>query len=647
MPPPSPPNPAQPSPRARWIGLVAKYGWLVPVALVLALWAFSIPYGFAFDDEHDILDTEAIHRLWPPDWAQCSRRPLVSATFALNWAWSGSQPWSYRLVNILIHAANAVLLWFCVRTALAEKRPPSPPPLRAPIVATVCATLWAVHPLHTSAVTYVVHRYETLAAGFMLATLLAWQRGAASRRFDGWMGIAVLSSVLAILSKEIAIVGPVLIAAYALAFGQLKPGSGAKRRWAWLAALCTAAYAVAAAVYPQSGTSVSQGTGTGISRWGYLWSEPRVLLHYLRLTVFPHPLSVDYYDWPVGGPWLHLLPAAVVVAFLVALTLWALLRSPRIGWTGLVAFAVLAPTSTIIPLAHELAAERRMYLPLAALCTLAVLGVERIGKSPRSLLALGAICVALLSARTVLRNLDFKTAESLFTHDLQTRPNNARLHRNLGAKLLKRGAKSEAWEHYLRTEALDPVLAPRGNMGALAAEFGLDDLAAKHFDLAIVRDPSDSLGWENGATFLLSIGRDAAARSVAERGEAANPKSAGLAEKLAWVLATARDPHVVDGPRAVREAQRAIALDGEAGASVSRGVTLAAAFAADGNSRDAFGLASMLLQQARAPGGQAWIPLLEPQVAAYARGERWIESGRRNWSQRPDASPGKAVGASR
>ncbi len=616
-----------------WTRALARHGWLVPVVLVLALWLFTLPFEFAFDDENDIIFADAVHHLIPADWAVATRRPLVTLSFALNWAWTGAEPWSYRLVNIAIHAANAALLWSVIREAL-KRQGSEKSPLGRSAIALACAAIWAAHPLHTSAVTYAVHRYESLAAGFMLATLSAWQRSSTSARPTKWYALAVLAACAAIVSKEVAIVTPVLIATYEFAFSPPGDARSKRRRYAWAAGLAAAAFGLAAVVYSRGPGSASQGTQTGISRLDYLNSEWEVIVYYLRLAVAPLRLSVDYFDWPVAPRFAPQIPFALVVIALVATTAWAFFKAPRAGWAGLVFFAVLAPTSTLIPLAHELVAERRMYLPLAGLVALAVVAaaraLARLGGGPRTTFALAAAVTLALGALTVKRNVDFTTAESLFRHDVSVRPGNSRLHRNLAARLLLAGNKAEAFSHYERSLALEPLADVHSNMGAIAAELGWDALARSHLSLAIAQHPRDIAARVNEVTFLLSIGQDAAALASAERATAAMPTSGDLSERLAWVLATARDPAVVDGRRALGEAQHAIALDAGKKPGISRAVTLAAALAAAGNTQDALGLASMVLAQARGGQAVAWVEMLTPQVAAYAAGERWVDSGRRH-----------------
>lgn len=612
-----------PAPLAR----LARLGWILPVVVVLGLYLSALDAPFVFDDRHGFISGDSLRSIWPARWFWQTRRPVVDLTFALNWAWTGPSPWSYRLVNVLIHAASAALLWLCVRGGLRSAREPVSP-ATADALATAVAAVWAAHPLHTSAVTYVVHRYESLAGALLFGTLAAWQRGVVARRPTPWYALTAVLATLAVLSKEIAIGGPLLLVAYEWAYGSPPRAP----RWRALAAVTLLAWGVAAAFYPQVASAQSQGVRADLGRLDYLRSELGVLAHYLRLSVAPWPLSVDYYEWPVARSWRDVPPAGAVAPALGALTAWAFLRrAPRLGWLGLVCFVVLAPTSSIVPLFHELAAERRMYVPLAALVTLAVLGIHRAARGRLAPVAVAAALATLgLGALTVVRNRDYRSGVALFSHDLRAHPGSARLHCSLGESLVReQGRRLEAWAEYQRVLALDPVACTvHLNLGALAAELGWSELAERHMRAALRERATTPLPWMNAANFFLASGRDATALDFAEHAVARFPRSDVAAEKLAWVLATARDPAVVDGARSLREAQRALGLSAGSQPPLSRGVTLAAALAAAGQPAEAHALASRLLAMVRRAGLADWSALIDEQARAYAAGQRWIESGR-------------------
>jgi peptidoglycan/LPS O-acetylase OafA/YrhL len=113
--------------------------------------------------------------------------------------------------------------------------------------------------------------------------------------------------------------------------------------------------------------------------WSYALTQPQVICHYLRLSLWPHPLCF-WYKWPLARTWGAILPGASVVAALLAATLWGLLRRQPWALLGAWFFLILAPTSSILPLS-DLACEHWMYLPLAAVLAALVLGAHRAGQS--------------------------------------------------------------------------------------------------------------------------------------------------------------------------------------------------------------------------------------------------------------------------
>ena len=109
-------------------------------------------------------------------------------------------------------------------------------------------------------------------------------------------------------------------------------------------------------------------------------TEAGVIVYYLRLCFWPHPLVIDYADWPITLSLKNGLAPGIVVVGLLGATVWAFRRRPEVGFLGAWFFLILGPTSSILPSLGEVAAERRMYLPLAAVVTMVVVGAYAIGK---------------------------------------------------------------------------------------------------------------------------------------------------------------------------------------------------------------------------------------------------------------------------
>jgi hypothetical protein len=117
------------------------------------------------------------------------------------------------------------------------------------------------------------------------------------------------------------------------------------------------------------------GFGTGIAPWAYALTQFRVIVHYLGLSIWPHPLVLDY-GIDLAKHAAEVVPYALIVALLMVATVISLWRWPAIGFAGVWFFAILAPTSSVLTVATETMAEHRMYLPLAAVVVLGVMGIH-------------------------------------------------------------------------------------------------------------------------------------------------------------------------------------------------------------------------------------------------------------------------------
>ena len=200
----------------------------------------------------------------------------------------------------------------------------------------------------------------------------------------------------------------------------------------------------------------SAGFFTGVSPWTYLLNQTVMLTRYLRLVVWPTSLVIVY-GAPRPVTLGDVLPYALFITFLLALTGFALRWHPKLGFLGAWFFLTLAPTSSVVPIANEVGAERRMYLPLAAVILLAVVAVTslwdrvkhtvpptRVGSLAAALLV--AAVSAALAAATVARNREYKSALSMARLTLERYPTPL-AHRVLAVELLAAGNRQEAIVH--------------------------------------------------------------------------------------------------------------------------------------------------------------------------------------------------------
>ncbi len=198
------------------------------------------------------------------------------------------------------------------------------------------------------------------------------------------------------------------------------------------------------------------GFSAGASAWDYALNQSVMVTRYLRLAVWPRALVLDYGAPPptsVHEVWPYLL----VVALITVGTAAALIYRPALGFLGAWFCLILAPTSSVIPIATEVGAERRMYLPLAAVVVLTVacgwLGLRRRPGAVPALLVLGvAGSLGLVSAR---RNTDFRSDEVLWRTVVERRPH-WRAHSNLGEALQRAGRRTEAIQQHREALRLNP-----------------------------------------------------------------------------------------------------------------------------------------------------------------------------------------------
>jgi Flp pilus assembly protein TadD len=488
----------------------------------------SLSAPFILDDEEAILDNHSIRRLWPP-WealrppreTAVSGRPIANLSFAVNYAVGGLRPEGYHLVNLVLHLLAALTLYGIVRRTSLLPRWGEATQRAAPWLALGVALLWEVHPLLTDAVTYLSQRTELLMGWFLLLTLYGAIRAAAAFSPTRWNALAIVSCWLGMASKEVMVIAPVLVVLYDRVF--LLPSwrqmlrqrrslyLGLASSWLLLGAL--------AAEAPHGDLAGFSVTHAGMTPWRYALTQCGVVVHYLRLAVWPHPLVLDYYDWPLAQRLGEVWPAVVLIGGLTAATGWALLRRAWLGFLGAWFLLILAPTSSIIPIPTEVVAERRMYLPLIACVVLIVAGGWRLlhrlpVQDPVRRLLTGMVvlgAVALLGFQTIRRNDLYRSEVAIWRDTVAKRPHNARAYHNLGVVLVKKGRLDEAVAQFAKALALAPhsAITHHNVAGALVRQGKVEE-ALVHATEAVRLAPGHLPYYDGVADLLVRQGSGAA-----------------------------------------------------------------------------------------------------------------------------------------
>jgi len=476
------------------------------VAAAILVYLTSFRGVFLFDDEDAIVNNPNIRSLWPLQDAASARpqspvagRPVAALSLALNYALGGLDPWGYHFFNLVVHLLAGLALFGIIRGTLTGPRLEARYGAAASPIAAAVVLLWLIHPLQTESVTYVTQRTESLMGLFYLLTLYCALRGRNSPRPMVWHAAAVVACALGMASKEVMVTAPLLVLLHDAVFG-----AGAIRRSLrsrpWLYGGLAATWIILVVLAAAGPRSASIGFAHGVPVLQYVMNQCVAVIGYLRLAFWPHPLVLDYgvpQTLAVG----QVAPYAAGVAMLLCGTIVALIRRPQLGYLGLWFFAILAPTSSIVPIATEVAAERRMYLPLAAVITLTVLiGRRLLALLPApasSLWGRRAVAAALVLAAALplgytasRRNLAYANAEAMWRDVVAHRPRNARAHCGLAAALAARGERDEALVHYqtaLQIDPHDPIT--HNNIGGVLANMGRYDEAVAHFDEAVRLNP--------------------------------------------------------------------------------------------------------------------------------------------------------------
>jgi tetratricopeptide (TPR) repeat protein len=386
------------------------------------------------------------------------------------------------------------------------------------------ALLWTLHPLNTEPVNYLTQRTELMMALFYLLTLYASIRAASSRPRT-WQAVAVASCAVGMACKESMVTAPVVVMLYDVIFVFESPRKAISDRWRFYAALCTSWVVLAAMVWP--GPRVrSAGFSTGVSPWTYLLNQTVMITRYLHLAVWPRALVVNY-GWPLPLALREVLPYALFVTALLALTAVALIRRPTWGFLGAWFFVTLAPASSIVPIVTEVGAERRMYLPLIAVVVFVVVSVSFLKRAVSSGGAVALAVVAalfsigifarnqeyaseLLLARTIVERHPTSVAHHVLgvallidgDHDAamnelrQAIPGAPRAHYTLGVELLKDGRTGEAidqFQAFLREQPnLVEAISARQLLGRALAQQQRWSEAIEQEQQVLTMNPSDA-----------------------------------------------------------------------------------------------------------------------------------------------------------
>ncbi len=547
---------------------------LLGLVFVCYLNALSAPWYF--DDKIRIVNNPAVHlseltpaalkaSIDPAGGASHSRdaffRPVGMLTFALNWYVTPGNTMGFRSVNILIHGLAAVMLYGTIlalmRTPAAARFASLPPQF----VALLASALWALHPIQTQAVTYIVQRTTSLAALFFIAGIYAYLKARQSHRRNRRIAYLALCAgfyLLAVGTKLNTAIMPLSILLIDILFFQDLDAIETQRKVVYRIALSgvLALFLGIGLLWFLKGNplqSILGGyQGRPFSLAERLMTEPRIVLFYLSQILLPLPGRFAFMrNIPISKSLLDpptTLAAILVIALLIVLGIVAARRYKFLSLAILFFFLNHLVESSFIPL--ELMYEHRNYLPSMFLflppAVLIASGIERWRGSRKILsaaLTAGTVLVlVLLGTATHMRNSVWASEKRFWEDVLVKARGNARPYMELAAYHDERGNHQLALKLYARSlDLYDPApqrarAGAHNNMGTILNRLNLKTAAIEQFELALAANPRHEIARHNLLLPLIVTGRLDEARRHAEILVKQNPRHPYYLNSMGFIL---------------------------------------------------------------------------------------------------------------
>ncbi len=433
-----------------------RWPWVLAAAIALSsvFWAYSpaLHGDFLFDDfvfPFALPNAAAGLRAWLGN-----VRPVLYFTYWVNSQISRDDPYSFHVVNVLIHLSASGLIFLILRRVLEWARTGG---LRRELLAGFGAAVFLLHPVQTEAVAYLAGRSESLSVMLFLAAYAVFlYRRRVSASWRAAAAILVLFA-LALLSKEHTVVLPALLL---LTDYWWNPGfslQGIRGNWRLYAPMGAGALGGVAFYWKLITSAESAGFGLKDFTWyQYFFTQCRALFVYIQEFVFPVNQNADW-DFPISRTILD-RGAIIGLAALVALAVaaWIYRRRFPLASFGFFCFLLLmAPTSSVVPI-RDAIAERRLYLGMLGLLLMVIDVVRRIRLEPKVLATAGAAVALIAAGATRARAAVWSDPLALWQDTAQRSPNKARVRFQLGFTWADRGRPDLAIVEFAKTAQLNP-----------------------------------------------------------------------------------------------------------------------------------------------------------------------------------------------
>lgn len=457
---------------------------LVSICILIYSNTFFVPWQF--DDHPNILFDPKIQVeqgtvesfigafYIPSETGERLSRPISRLTFAINWFFHGDNVFGYHVVNLAIHILSSIILFFTIMNLFRTPRLRSVYPEERDarfFIAFLSATLWAIHPIQTQAVTYIVQRMASLSAFFYIAGILVYLKSRLSNDFYGkffLLGLCLMCYILSVGSKENAIVFPLALFLLEIAFFKDMNDRAIRNRvikaslLLLLLLFLISLFALNLLRDSDFSSLFRQYETRPFTLSERLLTQPRVVVFYLYQIIYPvldnYSLMHDFsISTSLLTPWTT-MPAILFIFLLIALCFYGINLYPLLAFSVLFYFLNHLIESSFIPL--EMVFEHRNYLPSMFLFLPVSVGAWRLSKKLKNrsfvylfLILSFSFFILIVGIATYQRNAVWATEASLWMDTYQKAPNLSRPAHNLAQIYMESSMYPQAMA--LNRQALD------------------------------------------------------------------------------------------------------------------------------------------------------------------------------------------------
>lgn len=446
-----------------------KYVILAVIAVSFLIYGNSLNNAFVSDDIPDILNNPGISDI--SRLLNIGSFSLSSLTFTLNYLIAGHNPWIYHLTNIIIHIAASIFVFFFLRLFFKQ------------LSSFWGALLFVVHPIHTENITWVSGRGHALFGLFALISFIFYVKATNHCRVKwGFFISSMAMYMLALYSGPFALLYPLMLILYDFTFRRWK------EHWKkWMVFLGLACFRVSFMLGAVGGRVLTISADAGTTREvNFVFKAAYSIFSHLWLLLWPAKLTLYHEDLTIS---MTAIVLEVIALGLIVLLLPFIFRRAKAVFFAICLFIIfLSPTYSPVTITW-LVAERYLYFPSVALSMVLAFLIERFS-SAKIIKTAGVILLAaafiVCSARTVIRNLDWKTPPDLWRATVKVSPASAKAHNNMGDVYSGEGNLNQAVKSFRRAIELKPNYADAyHNLGNAYQQMGYFDEAIKNYKIAV------------------------------------------------------------------------------------------------------------------------------------------------------------------